>query len=104
MNNVQNFIMNELYSSLKNHDKVNKQFEIIEWNELNSLFLQYKVNNKDGFIITTTPCCNENNICFNLTIIPVDSCIKPKPNMNKYFTNISNDGIVPIINYLTGFL
>lgn len=101
MENVQNFIANDLFSSLNNDNKVNEQFEIAKWDEIKSLYLRYKENNKDGFIITTTPYFNDDKICFNLTIIPVDCCKEPKPSMIRFVTNIRDNTIDSIKNYLT---
>lgn len=101
MENVQNFINNELFSSLNNDNKVNEIFEITKWNDIQTLYLRYKENNKDGFIITTTPYFNDNKICFNLTIIAVDSCREPKSEHGRFVTNISDGTIDSIKNYLT---
>ena len=101
MEKVQNFIDNELYTSLNNNNKINKIFEIIKYGDMKTLYLRYKENNNDGFIITTTPYYNDSKICFNLTIIAVDSCREPKSSMPKYITNISNDTCDLINNYLS---
>ncbi len=101
MEKVQNFINNELFTSLNIDDKVNERYEITKWNNHNTLYLRYKENNNDGFIITTTPYINDSNICFNITIIAVDSYREPKSSMTKYITNINDDTIDSIKNYLT---
>lgn len=101
MDFVQNFIVNELYNSLNTDDKINEKFELSKWNDIKSLYLRYKENNNDGFIITTTPYFNDGKINFNITIIAVDYCREPKPSMTKFITNISNETNDLIKNYLT---
>ena len=100
MEQVRNYIRGELFSFLSSDEKVNDMFETVLWNEVPSIYLRYKNNHKDGFIITTTPYFHEEQICFHITIISVDSCKVPKPFLIK-FISINHDSLKKIKDYLT---
>lgn len=100
MEQVMNYIRCELFSFLSLDEKVNNMFETVLWNEYSSIYLRYKNNYNDGFIITTTPYFHEEQICFHISIITVDSSKEPKPFLTK-FISINHDSLKTIKDYLT---
>ena len=82
-------------------NKINDVFEIICWKEISTLHLRYKNSPNDGFIITSTPYFIDGKMCFNVTIIEIDSNKTPKPGLTKYFHDISDPTYIDFLkNYL----
>ena len=100
MEQVKNYIRGELFLFLSSDDKVNDMFETILWDEYSCIYLRYKNNHNDGFIIITTPYFHEEQICFYISIIAVDSCKEPKSLLTKSIS-INHDTPETIKNYLT---
>lgn len=99
---VQNYINEELLTFLSSDEKVNQMFEIVPWKHIGSIYLRYKENISDGYIITSSPYVNDGEMVFKIMITFVDSCKQPKPNMIQ-FVNQSVDAKRNIRDYITAW-
>jgi len=102
MESLKNYIEKELFMSLSSDENVNEIFDITCWDNISSLYFKYKGNEKDGYIITTCPYFHNDEICFKIMIVAVDSCKEPKPWLTKYLDK-TEDTTNIIKNYLTLF-
>ena len=95
MEKVQEYIKMHLFEYLSNDEKVNESFIITKWIAESAIFLQYKENKTDGFIITPTLYFNNDKIIHDISIIFVDSCATPKPYMTKIIKmDMDTDAII----------
>ncbi len=79
-----NNYIDQLYDLL-NNENIKKIFNVIKYDEHLGIYLQYKCNNNDGFIITKIPYAHNHSVDVQICIVPVDQCKQPKNFLMKFF-------------------
>ncbi len=74
---IKNYIKTDYFNSLLSNENLN-DFDILKIDELSSIFLRNKSNNKDSFIITSCPCPidDDGKIFYQITMFPMDFIVK----------------------------
>lgn len=93
--------METILDNLNKNGIIKDQFEIIVWNEVNSIYLIYKSNfmDIDGFIITTIYLPGDNNSMEEYILLTaVDRFKNPLDKMSKFIKLSDNNSQVKLID------
>lgn len=84
MSSLDNTDICELYRSLIDNKQITDIYDIVLWDNLSSIYLSYKVNSKDGHIITTMPYIDNGIAVRKLIAIIVDEYKIQKSGMYRF--------------------
>lgn len=86
--------INELLSK---NNEITEKYEIMFWDTCSSIYLGYKINKKDGYVITTVPYLTDEKITLKVIIIPVDECKNPNSFYTQYFETDDIESITRLL-------
>ncbi len=89
-----NNYIDQLYDHLNQCENIKTIFNIIKYDDHMGIYLKYKCNNHDGFVITKIPCPEEKDLTsVRICVLFVDKCKQPKSFEVKFVELPEDDNI-----------